>query len=129
MPKDRTTADVQVLLDRGHESIQLKDFQEAVECFSRVIALRPDVAAGYRARARAYLELGQRTDALNDLDRAIRLKPDDPVLYAERAEILHRQKAFTPRRLQTVTPSCHSIAVGRPFMASVGNATPQRATA
>ena len=58
MPKDRTTADVQVLLDRGHESIQSKDFREAVECFSRVIALRPDVPAGYRARARAYLELG-----------------------------------------------------------------------
>ena len=96
MSKDRATADAQALFDRGHHSIETRDFPEAVECFSRVIALRPDVAAGYRARAKAYLELGRRSDALNDLDRAIRLKPDDPALFAERAEVLFRQKAYGP---------------------------------
>lgn len=96
MSKDRATADAQALFDRGHHSFETRDFPEAVECFSRVIALRPDVAAGYRARAKAYLELGRRSDALNDLDRAIRLKPDDPALYAERAEVLFRQKSYEP---------------------------------
>lgn len=96
MSKTRPTPDAEALFDRGHHSFETRDYPEAVECFSRVIALRPDVAAGYRARAKAYLELGRRSDALNDLDRAIRLKPDDPALYAERAEVLFRQKAFAP---------------------------------
>lgn len=96
MSKESPTTDAQALFDRGHHSFETRDFPEAVECFSRVIALRPDVAAGYRARAKAYLELGRRSDALNDLDRAIRLKPDDPALYAERAEVLFRQKAHGP---------------------------------
>ena len=96
MSKDRAIADAQALFDRGHHSFETRDYPEAVECFSRVIALRPEVAAGYRARAKAYLELGRRSDALNDLDRAIRLKPDDPALYAERAEVLFRQKAYAP---------------------------------
>src|SRR5687767_5193765 len=94
MSKNRPAADAEALFDRGHHSFESRDYPEAVECFSRAIALRPDVAAGYRARAKAYLELGRRSDALNDLDRAIRLKPDDPALYAERAEVLFRQKAY-----------------------------------
>ena len=59
----------------GYQSFQTGDFREAVECFTRAIRLRPNIAAGYRYRALAYLEMGQRTDALNDLDQAIRLVP------------------------------------------------------
>ena len=93
MPADRA-ADAQTLLARGQTSLDRADYREAVECFSRAIALRPDVAAGYRARARAYRELGQRTDALNDLDRAIKLKTDDLGLYLDRAELLLRQHSY-----------------------------------
>jgi serine/threonine-protein kinase len=94
MPTDRTTIDAQALFERGHESFQSGDFREAVECFSRAIRLRPNVAAGYRYRALAHLEMGNRLDALNDFDAAIRLKSDDPLLYAERARLLFRQQAF-----------------------------------
>ena len=41
-----------------------------------------------------YLELGDRVRALNDLDHAIRLKPDDPQAYADRAAELFIQKSF-----------------------------------
>ncbi len=94
MATDRTTADAQVLYDRGHHSFQTGDFREAVECFSRAIRLKPNVAAGYRYRAMAYLEMGQRLDALNDLDQAIRLRTDDPMLYADRARVLFRQRSY-----------------------------------
>jgi len=88
------TADARDLFDRGHAALAANDFAEAVECFARAIALRPDVAAAYRARARAYVQLNRRTDALADLERAVRLKPDDPAAFAERAELLFRQKAY-----------------------------------
>jgi tetratricopeptide (TPR) repeat protein len=94
MANDRTTADAQSLFDRGHQSLQSGDFPEAVECFTRAIRLKPNIAAGYRFRALAYLELGQRIDALNDLDQAIRIRSDDPMLYADRARVLYRQRSF-----------------------------------
>jgi tetratricopeptide (TPR) repeat protein len=94
MSKDQVTSDAQALFNRGNERLEAGDVNEALECFSRVINMRPDVAAGYRYRARTYLRMGHRSDALNDLDRAIRLKTDDPSLYAERAELLYQQKAY-----------------------------------
>jgi tetratricopeptide (TPR) repeat protein len=94
MPRDRNTEDAQDLFSRGHQAYNGGDFREAIECFSRAIQLRPDVAAPYRFRAYAYLELGDRVRALNDLDQAIRLKPDDVQLHADRAAELYTQKAY-----------------------------------
>ena len=89
MARDRNTEDAQDLFSRGHKAYNAGDHREAIECFSRAIKLRPDVAAAYRYRAYAYLELGDRVRALNDLDAAIRLKPDDVQSYAG--------LAFTPK--------------------------------
>jgi len=94
MPADSTSPDAQALFDKGHQRLQEGDFREAVECFTRAIQLKPQVAAAYRYRALAYIEMGQRLDALNDLDHAIRLRNDDPMLYADRARLLFRQRQF-----------------------------------
>lgn len=94
MSRDRVTEDAQNLFDRGHQAYTAGQYREAVECFSRAIKLRPDVAAGYRYRAYAYLELGDRVQALNDLDQAIRLKPDDIQAYADRAAELYCQRQY-----------------------------------
>ncbi|HXD85076.1 MAG TPA: tetratricopeptide repeat protein, partial [Urbifossiella sp.] len=77
MTRERIVDDAQNLFSRGQQALSTGDFHEAVECFSRAIKLRPDISAGYRYRAYSYLELGDRVRALNDLDQAIRLKPDD----------------------------------------------------
>lgn len=94
MARDRNSEDAQDLFSRGHTAFNGGDYREAVECFSRAIKLRPDVAAAYRFRAYAYIELGDRVSALNDLDAAIRLKPDDVQSYADRAAELFAQRAF-----------------------------------
>ena len=94
MQRNRATEDAQDLFSRGHKALDAGDFQEAVECFSRAIRLRPDVSVGYRFRAYAYLEMGDRVRALNDLDQAIRLKPDDVQSYADRAAELFIQRQF-----------------------------------
>ena len=96
MTPDRVSTDAQALFERGFQSFETGDHREAVECFTRSIRLRPDVAAAYRYRALAYLELGRRTDALNDLDQAVRRKPDDPMVLVDRCRVLFRQKAYDP---------------------------------
>ena len=71
---------------------------EAIEQFSRAIALQPGSAALYRARAEVELARkdptgDQRARALADLDQAIRLEsPANPVLaldHTRRAKLLH----------------------------------------
>src|SRR5580658_2158543 len=94
MPRDRATDDAQDLFTRGHKALDAGDYQEAVECFSRAIRLRPNVSDAYRFRAYAYLEMGDRVQALNDLDQAIRLKPDDARGYADRAAELYIQRQY-----------------------------------
>jgi serine/threonine-protein kinase len=94
MGRDRISEDAQALFERGQRAYQQGDHREAVECLSRAIRLRPDVAVAYRYRAYAYRELGDRLSALNDLDTAIRLKPDDVQAYADRAAELFAQKSF-----------------------------------
>jgi serine/threonine-protein kinase len=94
MMRDRTDQEAQALFERGQQAIQQGDHREAVECLTRAIRLRPDVAIAYRYRAYAYREMGDRISALNDLDVAIRLKPDDPQAYADRAAALFAQKAY-----------------------------------
>ena len=63
MARDRILEDAQDLFSRGHTAYSTGDYQEAVECFSRAITMRPEVSAGYRYRAYAYLELGERVRA------------------------------------------------------------------
>lgn len=94
MPRDRTTEDAQDLFTRGHTALAAGDYQEAVECFSRAIRLRPNVSDVYRLRAYAYLEMGDRVRALNDLDVAIRLKPNEAQGYADRAAELFAQRQY-----------------------------------
>ncbi len=72
---------------------------QAIEQFTRAIALKPDLAALYRARAGADLKLteqspSQRARALRDLDTAIRLEPPGspflPFDHTNRGRLLSR---------------------------------------
>jgi tetratricopeptide (TPR) repeat protein len=87
-------SDAQALFERGHAALEADDYHEAIECFTRAIALRPTVAAGYRYRAYARLGLKDRARALADFDQAIKLKPDDPQLRVERAAELLKQRHY-----------------------------------
>lgn len=57
--------------DRGIVRLTLRRFREAAEDCSRLIALRPDLAAGNLNRALAEIALGQLASAEQDLDAAI----------------------------------------------------------
>ncbi|HUR53894.1 MAG TPA: tetratricopeptide repeat protein [Gemmataceae bacterium] len=114
MPADRNTDDARDLFDRGHAALDAGEVAEAVECFTRAVRLRPDVAAVYRARAAAFLRMNDRTRALADFDHAIRLKPDDTQTYADRAAVLFAQKAY-----DRAVADCNRVLADDPGRADV----------
>ncbi len=80
------------LYDRGVAAASAGEHREAVECFTRAIAHRPDVAAAYRGRAASLVQLRRAGEALADLDRVVRIKPHDPLGYYERAGLRLAQR-------------------------------------
>ena len=64
-----------LLLKRGREALERGDYAVAVEHLTALTDHAPDVAEGYRARARAYFRTDQIGPALADLEQALRLDP------------------------------------------------------
>jgi Zn-dependent protease len=63
------------------------DLRQALADYDRAIALDPNQAASYQARAHLKRLLGQPAAALNDYTALIRLNPQDATLYSDRAEL------------------------------------------
>ena len=80
--------------EQGCSYLEAKAFHDALACFDLVIELAPSRAVGYQARAKAAWELGRRADAFRDIDQAVRLGSNNPLLYAERADYHFQQRAF-----------------------------------
>jgi hypothetical protein len=73
-----------IYYNHGTELGKLKHYREAVDEFSRAIAILPlDIFFGNRATA--YFFLGEYDNALRDFNRAIELNPDNPNSYYGRA--------------------------------------------
>lgn len=61
---------------------------EAIEAFSRAIAIRADHGAAYFNRALSYYATGQLDRALADINQVLTMYPDYPWAYYERGRIL-----------------------------------------
>ena len=100
--------------DRGNALFEEDRCEEAMHAFTEAMsANHPDVASCLTERGRCYSFLGKNEEALQDYDEAIRLDPDDDILYQNRgtqlwimgrleeAEVRARQAAcgFMPRSL------------------------------
>jgi tetratricopeptide (TPR) repeat protein len=60
------------------------DFDEAIRCYSKAISLKPDSAALFYVRGRAYLKKDLYDNAISDFTRAIALKPGYAEAYNHR---------------------------------------------
>jgi len=61
---------------KGNESMRSKDFDEAVECYSKSLEMSPDEAATYSNRAMAYLKMKKYQLCINDADKCLEIQPD-----------------------------------------------------
>jgi tetratricopeptide (TPR) repeat protein len=70
--------------DRGVDSLNSRDYEGAIDFFTRVIGRVPDDAAAYGNRAIAYERQKDFPHALADFDKALKLDPDKSELYSGR---------------------------------------------
>lgn len=67
--------------------LEERRFREAVDAFSELVTLSPDMTGAYGNRGLAYLNLGLDAKAREDFETVVRLDPDDPMGYSMLAEV------------------------------------------
>ena len=86
------------LIDRGWKQYQAADYRGAIETFHRVLAEHPDDVTTHFFLTRSYLMLSKYDDALDQIERAIQLAPEDAGLYETLGVVhtaLYTSRAYT----------------------------------
>jgi len=68
-------AEIDALFARGVEQLQMRQLDEAVQTFTRLIARRPDFAEAWNKRATVYFVLGEYEKSLADCDQVMTRNP------------------------------------------------------
>jgi len=71
------SAAMDLLLKRGRDAMEAEDTERAIEHFSALTDHAPDFAEGWHARATAFYSKGLYGPALDDLQRALTLNPNN----------------------------------------------------
>lgn len=61
------------LLEQGLNRAEQGDYHGAIDKFTQALDLNPDYAEAYMVRAAYYFDLGQRKNAIADLEKAVQL--------------------------------------------------------
>jgi tetratricopeptide (TPR) repeat protein len=72
------------LYKQGVAANKKGNLDEAIRCYSKAIALKPDSSPLFYVRGRAYSQHGEYDKAINDFTRAVTLKPDYAEAYNHR---------------------------------------------
>ncbi len=73
--------------DAALDLLEERRFVEAVEAFSELIALSPDMTGAYGNRGLAYLNLGMEEEARHDFETVLQLDPEDAMGHSMLAEV------------------------------------------
>lgn len=79
---------------KGNAHLQKKEFDAAIEAYTRAIELEPSDHIFYSNRSAAYLSLGEAFKALEDADACVGLAPSWPKGYSRRGAALHSLKRY-----------------------------------
>ncbi len=66
---------VDTLMSKGIEEISRRDYEAAVDTFSEVIKLEPDLAEAWNKRATVYYLMGEYEASVRDIERTLALEP------------------------------------------------------
>jgi tetratricopeptide (TPR) repeat protein len=78
-------------LNEAREALSKRQWNTALNLYSRAIEAKPTNAAAYLGRARANAELGNLDQALSDVNQAIKVEPKNPASLGQRGVILKMQ--------------------------------------
>jgi tetratricopeptide (TPR) repeat protein len=73
--------------NKGGLFLSSGNYIEAIEAYSKAIALNPHLSAAYDGRAFSYYKLGKLQEAIKDLDKVIEAKPRDAKAYRIRGNL------------------------------------------
>jgi stress-induced-phosphoprotein 1 len=76
------------LKQQGNAFFSNGEFESAVDCFTRAIALDPSNHVLYSNRSAAYAQLGDYEQALQDAEKTVALKPDFAKGYSRKGAAL-----------------------------------------
>ena len=76
------------LKQQGNAFFSNGEFESAVDCFTRAIALDPRNHVLYSNRSAAYAQLGDYEQALQDAEKTVALKPDFAKGYSRKGAAL-----------------------------------------
>lgn len=103
------SATMDLLLKRGRDAMAVGEFKKAIEHFTALTDHAPDFAEGFHARATAYYRADLYGPALDDLETALALNPDNynaifglAVMLAEFGD--SRKAATLYRRVLALNP-------------------------
>ena len=83
-----------VALQRGNFAMMLEQMDAAEAAYSRAIELKPNYAAAYSNRGRAYRRKGEYDRAINDFNEAIALNPNYAEAYCGRGVGYHDKEHY-----------------------------------
>jgi stress-induced-phosphoprotein 1 len=87
-------ADAEAFKAQGNKALQAKDFDGAIEAYSKAIQLDPKQHVYYSNRSAAYLSKGEAEKALEDADQCIKANPSWPKGYSRKGAALHSLKRY-----------------------------------
>ena len=78
----------------GSMLISQSKYDDAIQCFDKVIELSPDFAGGWTFKGVALLEQGKYDEAMQCFDKAIELAPDYEVPWENKGTVLYKQGKY-----------------------------------
>jgi tetratricopeptide (TPR) repeat protein len=79
---------------RGFERLNVRDYQGAIEDYTRALELDPNSAIACNDRGVAFSSLGDQAAAIADYTKALQLEPNEPAYYFNRGFARFNQKDF-----------------------------------
>ena len=73
--------DAETYYNRGVDYYNQKQYESAIQCYTKAIELNPNFAMAYNNRGAVYNELKQYERAIQDYDKAIELNPNLATAY------------------------------------------------
>jgi len=92
----------------GKSSEALKQYDLAVQQYSKALEANPQSIPGYLSRGAAYTELGKYDEALKDLGQVIQMDPENTMAYYQRA----MTEIFAQKYDQSIADSNQCIKLG-----------------
>lgn len=79
----------------GRTAEDAKQFEAAINAFTKAVVLDPGNDSAFLHRALSRLELGQKEQALDDVNQSLRLQPNNARAYELRAKIYQIQRDYS----------------------------------